>query len=158
MTRPAKGIYYDVSGNITYSGYRPLADPLGVTWQASDALSASERDLLSNNNHEDLIWNGTTLVLNFDSLDRTKEEKITEIKEEAQQQILDLAPEWKQRNMIARAVELVQLGQTTDPEFIAIQAVWDTVKVIRATSDQLEADVNAANTEAGVDAVVWPTT
>jgi len=156
MPLSAKGVYHDTSGKIFYYGYRQQNDITGLTWREASSLSIEENSLLVNYEFDDLIWNGTQVILDFVPLDRAKEEKVAEIKAEAQRQILKLAPEWKQRNMIARVVELMQLGQTTDPEFVAIQDIWDSIKAIRATSDQLEVAVNATTTEAEVDAVNWP--
>lgn len=69
-----------------------------------------------------------------------------QVKEEASWLILSIAPDWKQRNYIARGAELirkVQLGGTLTPEEeaeeTAMQALWDMVKAIRAKSDELEA-------------------
>lgn len=70
-----------------------------------------------------------------------------EIKQKAQAAILKIAPEWKQRNLIARSVELAETlatvgALTTDEqaELDAIKAVWNQVKAIRTASGQAEAD------------------
>ncbi|MFN3254043.1 hypothetical protein [Roseibium album] len=67
-----------------------------------------------------------------------------EVKEEAKRRILEIAPEWKQRNLTARAAELAIKGtanwnEEEQAEVTAGQAVWDMVKAIRAASDVLEA-------------------
>jgi len=54
-------------------------------------------------------------------------------------------PEWKQRNMIARMVELNTKATPSaeeEAEMAALQSVWDWVKAVRAESDRLEADTN----------------
>lgn len=68
------------------------------------------------------------------------------VKSEASRVILDLLPDWKQRNFIARGTELirkVQLGGTLTQgeldEETAMQALWTKVKAVRAKSDELEA-------------------
>ena len=68
-----------------------------------------------------------------------------EIGMEAERRILKVMPEWKQRNLTARGVELLQarvLNGRWSPEdaaeAAAIQAQWDRVKAIRARSDELE--------------------
>ncbi|WP_434050838.1 MAG: hypothetical protein RDA78_16095 [Roseibium sp.] len=68
------------------------------------------------------------------------------VKAAASRLILSLAPDWQQRNYIARGSELirkVQTGGTLTPEEeaeeTAMQALWTTVKAIRAKSDELEA-------------------
>lgn len=66
------------------------------------------------------------------------------VKAEAQRRILHILPEWKQRNLTARAAELAIKGQsnwTTEEtaEHTAGQAVWDQIKAIRTKSDEIEA-------------------
>lgn len=69
------------------------------------------------------------------------------IKQLAHSKIMAIAPEWKQRNLTARSVELLKEGVTSGAEVDAIQAVWDQVKAIRNHSDTLEnntaLDINA---------------
>ena len=71
------------------------------------------------------------------------------IKAEAGKRILLVAPEWKQRNLIARAVELRDimddrwLTAADQGEKDAAAVVWGQIKAIRAHSDSLEADVDA---------------
>jgi hypothetical protein len=79
-----------------------------------------------------------------------KDKLIAEIKAEAGRRILLIMPEWKQRNLTARGVQLMNIARlngtlTTgeETEAAAIDAVWEsTVVPIRAHSDQLETDVN----------------
>ena len=73
-----------------------------------------------------------------------------DIKAEAERRILALLPEWKQRNLTARGVELVltlvkNKGWTADEaaEAAAIEAQWNKVKAVRARSDELEATLPA---------------
>lgn len=68
---------------------------------------------------------------------------IEEIKAEAERRILELFPEWKQRNMIARGVELVRIGESNwneqeQLEAANLQAAWDWIKAVRETSNELE--------------------
>lgn len=156
MSRSPKGFYHDTNGNIFFFGHRKAVDPAGATWVEIQSRGDQEKTLINENALEDLTWNGSQVILAFDPFERKKEDKIAEIKNEAQRRIFEIAPEWKQRNLTARAVELINLGQNSTQEFSDIQAVWDSVKAIRDTSDQLEADVNAAATDAEVDAVGWP--
>lgn len=69
-----------------------------------------------------------------------------QVKSAASRIILELLPDWQQRNFIARGAELirkVQLGgaltQDELDEETAMQALWAKVKAIRAKSDELEA-------------------
>lgn len=68
------------------------------------------------------------------------------VKQEAYRRIVEIAPEWKQRNMTAQSVALLSKLQdggtfTTDEKaaMVSNMAVWAQVKVIRAKSDLLEA-------------------
>ena len=68
---------------------------------------------------------------------------IFEVKAEAQNRIYNILPEWKQRNLTARAAELAIKGQANwtpeeQAEYDAGQALWDQIKAIRAASDALE--------------------
>lgn len=68
-----------------------------------------------------------------------------DIKAEAARRIMTRYPEWKQRNMTARGVELlhIQAGRSWTPdeqaEADALQAAWDWIGSVRAASDTLEA-------------------
>ena len=66
------------------------------------------------------------------------------VKAEAKRRILHILPEWKQRNLTARATELAIKGVQNwsleeQTEVAAGQALWNQIKVIRAKSDALEA-------------------
>lgn len=66
------------------------------------------------------------------------------IKAEAARRILAILPEWEQRNLTARAVELVKKGETNwtqaeAAEWAAGEALWSQIKAVRAASDALEA-------------------
>ena len=72
---------------------------------------------------------------------------------EAQRRIIAIAPEWKQRNWIARSVELLRIGPANwtpaeQAEADAIQAQWDQIKAIRDASN---AAIDNAND------TIWPT-
>jgi len=73
---------------------------------------------------------------------------VKSIKSKAGHAILALAPEWKQRNALARMLELVNqkvdggtLTAEEDAEVAAVESLWATVKAIRAQSDVDEAAV-----------------
>ena len=87
---------------------------------------------------------------------------IADIKAEANQRIIGALPEWKQRNLIARGVELLDLqigGQVLTPteeaERVSIKSAWDQVKNIRNYSDFLESEVDAGRYVDISDG--WPT-
>lgn len=81
-------------------------------------------------------------------------QRIPDIKAAAGAVIVERYPEWKQRNMIARMVELNAKATPSaeeEAEMAALQAVWDWVKAVRAESDRLEADSNLTVNDAN-----WP--
>lgn len=95
---------------------------------------------------------GTECNDTFDGTTWTPDDsrRIAAIKAKASEVILDAFPEWKQRNMIARAVELktkASLSASEQAELDDIQGVWDWVVLVRTESDRLEADqaLTAAN-------------
>lgn len=66
-----------------------------------------------------------------------------EVKVEAYRRILQIAPEWRQRNMIARSVELLSIGkenwsQEQIDEHNSIELIWSTIKKIRERSNMIE--------------------
>lgn len=82
---------------------------------------------------------------------------IERIKQRARAVILAVMPEWKQANATARAVQKVSLGETSDAEWQAMQAVWAWVQSVRNYSDDLEAAVAAAEDPASIDIDTgWP--
>ena len=67
-----------------------------------------------------------------------------DVKAEAMRRILALCPEWRQRNLTARAAELADKGRdnwTAEElaEWSAGAAVWAQIKALRAASDVIEA-------------------
>ncbi len=87
-------------------------------------------------------WNGSEVVafdppFNIDTC-------ISLIKSLAGQVILSIAPDWKQRNMTARAVEIADAkaqGTATEADIAeseAIRAIWYRIKAVRSKSNQLE--------------------
>ena len=89
--------------------------------------------------------------------------KILQTKVEAQRRIYVLAPQWKQANLTARMVELHQkrldlvlLTAAEQAEVTASQALWDKVKAVRAASDLIEADIQAAVDPSNFDVVNSP--
>lgn len=73
---------------------------------------------------------------------------IREVKQEASQRILAVLPEWKQLNLTARSVQLVNkklagtLSVEEGEELSAIEAIFDnSVKKIRDASDMIETEI-----------------
>ncbi len=79
--------------------------------------------------------------------ERLEVSRVYEIKRRAGAAILAIAPEWKQRNMTARMVELndkrdrqlIPLSSEEQAELDGYRAVWDRIHAIRARSNQAEA-------------------
>lgn len=87
---------------------------------------------------------GSTLTVSR-TFAQTKSPTAQHIKKEANRRIVAAYPEWKQRNMTARAVELVNkkvsgaaLTADEQAEEAAIQAVLNWIRAIRTRSDELE--------------------
>lgn len=89
------------------------------------------------------------------------------VKNLAKAEIESLAPEWKQRNTIARGLDLTRkelkggtLTSSEDDEVTAGEALWAAVAAIRSHSDTVEGQIDSAGTRAAIDALVegitWP--
>lgn len=66
------------------------------------------------------------------------------VKAEAYRRIVAICPEWKQRNLTAQAVLLVEKGRSNwtaeeQAAWDAGEAIWSQIAAIRAASDVLEA-------------------
>jgi len=93
------------------------------------------------------------------ALPAAKAAKKREIKQAARAHILARYPEWKQTNLLARAVELVSLGDLAGAEWTQMQAGWAWIQATRARSDLLESDVDACTTVEAVEQLTiggWP--
>lgn len=80
-----------------------------------------------------------------------KEKSIEGINAIAYSKIINIAPEYKQRNMIARATELLEksiqepLNNEEQAERLYIKDIWERVKVLRSHAAYLKAEVEAGN-------------
>ena len=85
-------------------------------------------------------------------LDEVKAELVQQVKQAVGAAILAVYPDWKQRNMIARAVDLTRIAGaralTTEEsaEESALQAAWDWISGVRTASNMREAAILAATT------------
>lgn len=70
----------------------------------------------------------------------------------AGEKILSVYPDWKQRNMTARMVELVRDGQAGSTEGQQLAAVWDWIKSVRAASNVANSAIASATTGADIHA------
>jgi hypothetical protein len=85
----------------------------------------------------------TVVPLTADELARRRATMVEGVKREASKRILSIAPDYKQRNMLARSVELLRIGeanltQEQRDEVLAIELIWETIQMIRARSDAIE--------------------
>lgn len=104
------------------------------------------------------IVNLVQLRLDYASLSTQiiEERRVTAIKMAAGKHIEAHVPDWKQRNLTARSVELVNVSKDRpytpqeQGEVDAINVVWAWVKQVRATSDAAENEGTLPH------AVIWP--
>ena len=92
----------------------------------------------------------------------TKQAKISQIKREAAERINDICPDWKQSNLTARAVELInsraingELTQSEQSEWSNMMQIWQAIKQIRLDSDTAENTVNTLQTIEEIEAFSW---
>lgn len=124
----------------------------------------------------DQVTNGWTVAER--PLDEAKAALVASINAEAFNRIVAIAPEHKQRNALARAVELIGIQSGTwmeaqgskpkgraltaeeDAEAQAMSQLWASVSAIRAASNVANAAINAAanvaDAKTAYDAVAWP--
>ncbi len=93
--------------------------------------------------------------------------KVAEIKAEASKRILDIAPIWKQVNMLVFAADMSgkKLGNNSltkeeQDKLDGMEVLWDTIKKLRSASDTIEAEIaDLTDEEAGkydvVDNLKW---
>jgi hypothetical protein len=85
--------------------------------------------------------------------------QVARVKAEASRRILEVVPEWKQRNLTAQAAQLAEKGRANwTAEDLAAwnagMAIWAQVAAVRAASDAIEA---MAEIPADVaDPALWP--
>lgn len=82
--------------------------------------------------------------LTADELAQRRAAMVEGVKQEAGRRVLAIAPDYRQRNMLARTAQLLRIGeanltQSQRDEVLAIERVWETIQMIRARSDAIEA-------------------
>ena len=98
-----------------------------------------------------------------------QEERKAQAKEEAYRRIIDILPEWKQRNYTAKSVELTEkkvdgLALTEDElNLLAeIKIKWASIQQVRTASDSIESEIDNIDFAEDVetysieDNVLWP--
>lgn len=134
-------------------GLSALADAgIGVAWHDNEWIVADEVA-------------AQAVLDGVDAVGVLRQQAVVAIKAEAARRIELLAPEWRQRNMTARGLELLMLSMqrtlTADEaaEIVAIEAVWMMIKAVRAASNGVEAEVMVMSDIAALesfDAVTHP--
>lgn len=124
----------------SYQVYPVIEEPSPVYNEATQRIVRQQPQIVNNQ------W-----FIKWSIVDKTEEEKIQyredqirKVKAEAKRRIISIVPEWKQRNMIAHRLELLLIGkdawtQEQRDENLALELIWETVKMIRVKSDALEA-------------------
>lgn len=87
-------------------------------------------------------------------LDEQKQEFIAEVNALAGAKILALYPDYKQRNMTARYVELVTLGELDTQEALSIKSAWEWIKSVRERSNVANLGIQSASTIAEIKPIV----
>lgn len=107
--------------------------------------------IMGNRHYKKLIEDGVSISNYSQPVKAELQVKLkSQVKMEAQRRILELVPTWKQNNLTARMVELVNkklvdtLTVEEEAEIAAVQAIWDQVKAIRTNSDELETLIDTA--------------
>ena len=85
----------------------------------------------------------TVVSFTVDELAQRRAAMVERVKREASKRILNIAPAYKQRNMLARSVEFLRIGeanltQEQRDEVLAMELIWETIQIIRARSDAIE--------------------
>ena len=105
---------------------------------------------------DEVVWAWTVRPHTSGELTSLRAGKAAQVKAEAAARILTLFPDWKQRNMTARGVELLAILQERPwtieeaEESDALKAAWGVVTEIRTASNLIEAAI--PNDAAGIAA------
>lgn len=97
-----------------------------------------------------MVWTGVAWAL---PAAMRRADLVAAAKAEAGRRILSILPDYKQRNLLARGLELHAKGPATwseaeQAEWAAGNALWSRIKAIRARSDALEAEIAAMDAAA----------
>jgi len=85
---------------------------------------------------------------------------VDDVKEEAGRRILERYPDWYQRNMIADAVTLAEIGAANrtaeqNARVVELNSAWGWVTAVRVRSNELEANLSLVQ-GAVSDDLNWP--
>lgn len=130
--------------------WRQVPDHRGETWyRGREPVEVAE---LGDPSADDLAPEVEPL-----SEEQVQSAHVLAVKAEAQRRIIAVYPEWKQRNMTARGLALLRIGEANwtpeqASEADALAAAWAWVEQVRAASGGIEADTTAEPT----DDTRWP--
>lgn len=139
----------DIGPRAKFEGDPPDESRKGAKWipfvYVDAEIEDAETHRLGPRSEE--VWTLTEITISREAVPLTDEERIARIKQEANERILAIADEIKQRNLIAHSVEVervYRLGETPTAEQLAIAAaaegIWSAIKSIRTHSNAMEAD------------------
>lgn len=78
-------------------------------------------------------------------LEIQKQEFIFEVNKQAGDKILAVYPDYKQRNMTVRYLELSVLGRLDTQEALDIKGAWEWIKNVREASNTTNQDLQSAS-------------
>lgn len=144
--------------NANWQGDEP-ADSMEITSEyLTEILDGNLPRMVRDDNDAGNIVNLIQLRMDYTNLSGTNSEakRIAAIKAEAGRIIEAVLPDWKQRNALARMVELSNAQQSREmtteeqAEIDGINHIWSWIKLIRAASNAAENDGRQAHQ------IVWP--
>jgi hypothetical protein len=83
-----------------------------------------------------------------------KADALKQINQLAGDKILALYPQHMQANLTARAVELISLNEVGSVEWLAIDAIWVWIKLVRTESNVTTTAVTTASTAADINSLL----
>lgn len=138
---------YDADGNIT--AFRNLPNTKKIpAGEVYIEITKAQQDRYFQDPSTCRIRNGEFIDNFVDPMAASMREnaRVADIKRAAAAKITETVPEWKQRNMLARSIELLEKGVfdgLTPPEKAELaenRAVWDRINDIRDKSNAAERD------------------
>lgn len=98
---------------------------------------------------DEVTWTWSVRAKDAQEVAALREARIAQVKAQAAGRILALYPEWRQRNMTARAVVLLRIAkdrawtQAEAEESAQLESAWAAVDAIRTRSNEIEATIPA---------------
>lgn len=124
--------------------YLPVINPEAPAFDPATHVNDGREEAVE---ADQVVWTWQIRAMTAGEVAGQRLAKLEEIKAEAARRILDLYPDWKQRNMTARGVVLLRTRLTREwstqeaAEAAALDDAWAAVEAIRTRSDDIEAAV-----------------